>query len=114
MFAGGIAAGMQNARDAVSGFQSERYFAVYGIEGHSKVDEVGDTIWTFICQNMDYLLVAQSVPGQYGIPVVQFRGIVDTDGGGNSSLCMAGIAVFDAALGDHEDAALLLRKQSAI
>jgi hypothetical protein len=45
---------------------------------------------------------------------VQLRRIIDTNGGGNASLGMAGIAIFYTALGDHEDAALLLCKQGTV
>jgi hypothetical protein len=114
VFTGGIASGMQDTRYAVGSFKCERNFAVYRIERHTKIDQVSDAVRSFISQDVHYIFIAQTVTGSDGIVIVQFGGIVGTDGGGNSTLSMAGIAVFNAALGYHKDTAVLIRKQGTI
>jgi hypothetical protein len=45
---------------------------------------------------------------------VQFRGIQHADGGGDTPLGVARVAVVDAALGDQQDAAVLPRQKGAV
>jgi hypothetical protein len=114
MFSGGIASGMQDARYAVGCLECKRNFSVYGIERHTEIDQVGNSVGSFVSENVYYLFIAKPVAGDNGVFIMQLGGIVDTDSSGDSALCVAGIAVFNTALGYHKDTAVLLRQQGAI
>ena len=101
--AGAVAAGVEDARVAVSGFPPECDFAAEGVEGDTVVDEVPDPGRRFFAEHPGGFFVDQAVTGRDGVGEVLGGGIERADGGGDAALGPAGVAVIDAALGEDED-----------
>ena len=112
--AGGVASGVQDARHAVGRLAGEGDLPVEGVEGDAEFDQVGDAVGGFLGKDAHGFFVAQPGAGGDGVLEVQLGGIHHADGGGDASLGVARVAVFDAALGDQQDAAVLPGQQRRV
>jgi hypothetical protein len=111
---GCVSSGMQNPRHAVSRFARKGYLPVEGVEGHSELDQVGDTVRGFVSEDADGFFVAESRPCGDGVFIMQFGGVLDADCGCYPALGMARVAVVYTALGNEKDASVLFGKKRAV
>jgi hypothetical protein len=107
MLSGGITSGMQNTGDAVGCLQGESNLAIKGIKRHSEVDQLSNAGGRLIYEDTHRLFITQAITGSDGILEVEFGGITPPDSGGDASLGMSRIAVFNAAFSDDQHAAML-------
>ena len=114
MFAGGITSGMQNTGHTVSCLSGEGNLSVNSVKGHPEIDKVGNARWGFGDQYPHCLLITQTDSGSYRVLEMQLWRVVLTYSGGNTTLCIFGIAVINTALGYNEYTTLLLSQQSSI
>ena len=95
-------------------FPCERGHSIDGVERYTKTDKVCDPVCCRFSKDMHRLFIAQAGPGGNCVLKVHVRRIVFSDGSGNTSLCVPGIAVIDAAFGNQQHTAMLLSQQSRI
>ena len=111
---GGVSPCVQDAGHAVCGFARECDLAVKRVEGHSEFHQVGYAVWSFVGEDADGFLVAEPRTCRNRVLVMEFRGVLDADGGRDAALGMARIAVVDAALGHEQDGAMLFGEKRAV
>ncbi len=102
--AGGVAAGVDDAGLAVGALTAQGDLAVQGVEGDAEADEVGDAVGGLLGQDAGGLDVDEAGASGDGVLEVQLGRVALADGGGDAALGVAGVALVDGALGEHQDA----------
>ena len=109
--AGGVAAGVEHARPAVGALAAQRDLAVDAVERHAEADEVGDAVGRLIGQDVRRLLVDEAGAGGYRVREVKRGRVAGPHGRGDAALGVLRVRLVDGALGEDEDAAVVLGEQ---
>ena len=107
----GVAAGVEDARAAVGALAAERDVTLDAVEGHAEAHQVGDALRRLARQDAGGLFVDEAGAGGDRVAQVQLRRVVRPDGRGDAALGVLRVALVDGALGEDEDAAVVLREQ---
>ena len=114
MLAGGVAAGVENARQAVGALPAQGNFAVDSVKGDAPMHQAGYGLRPFAGQSLHRRPVAQPGPGGQSVLQMQSRRIPGADGRRNAALGVAGIAVVHPPFGQDQSSAIFPGQQSGI
>ena len=110
----GIAAGMQDPRDAVGALPTQGDLTVNGIERHAPLDQAGDALGTLTRKDANRCRIAQAGSGIQCIPLVQVWRVAGPHCRRDASLGVTAVAVVNQTLGDHQHAAVACRQQRRV
>jgi hypothetical protein len=98
---------VQHAPRAVSAFHGQRRLAVgRAIELHAPRHQLAHEPWAVFYEHLHGVWIAQAVTGRDGVGGMQFGRVAWTNGCGDATLCMAGVAFAGFAFGENEDVAM--------
>ncbi len=101
--AGGVAAGVQHARDRVRALPAQHDLAVDAVEVGAHLEELAHPVRALVHEHLDGLLVAEAGAGAHRVLEVQLGRVGLAEGGGDAALGEEGGGVVEAALGEQAD-----------
>ncbi|MNP51703.1 hypothetical protein D3C76_1460450 [compost metagenome] len=100
---------MEDAPHAVGPLLGKRQLAVLQVKLGTQLDQVPDAFWPLLDQHIYSVVVAEAGSGNQRVLAVVRKGILIGNNSRNAALGIAGIALGERLLGDHQHLALLCR-----